>query len=94
MFNVQGLAPEEAKAAYFSFIGAVQHRNDYPSDPAARKAEMDIEKSVRVRISTLRDLPSLPHVLVKLMEACNDKDGGLEDIVYILTMTRPSAPKC
>jgi HD-like signal output (HDOD) protein/nitrogen-specific signal transduction histidine kinase len=46
---------------------------------------MEIEKSVIDRISSLRDLPSLPHILVKLMEACNDENGSLGDIADILT---------
>ena len=46
---------------------------------------MEIEKSVIDRISTLKDLPSLPHILVKLMEACHDEKGSLEDIADILT---------
>ena len=46
---------------------------------------MEIEKSVIDRISTLKDLPSLPHILVKLMEACQDENGCLGDIAAILT---------
>jgi HD-like signal output (HDOD) protein/nitrogen-specific signal transduction histidine kinase len=46
---------------------------------------MAIEKSVVDRISTLKDLPSLPHILVKLMEACHDENGNLGDIAEILT---------
>ena len=46
---------------------------------------MEIEKSVIDRISTLKDLPSLPHILVKLMEACHKENGSLADIVEILT---------
>ena len=46
---------------------------------------MEIEKSVIDRISTFKDLPSLPHILVKLMEACNDENGSLGDIADILT---------
>ncbi len=46
---------------------------------------MEIEKSVIDRISTLKDLPSLPHILVKLMEACQDENGCLADIADILT---------
>ena len=46
---------------------------------------MEIEKSVIDRISTLKDLPSLPHIIVKLMEACNDENGSLGDIADILT---------
>ncbi len=47
--------------------------------------KMKIEKSVTDRISTLKDLPSLPHILVKLMEACNDENGSLGDIAGIMT---------
>ncbi|MGD9289753.1 MAG: HDOD domain-containing protein [Desulfobacterales bacterium] len=46
---------------------------------------MAIEKSVIDRISTLKDLPSLPHILVKLMEACHNENGNLGDIAEILT---------
>ena len=46
---------------------------------------MDIERSVIDRIATLKDLPSLPHILVKLMEACHDETGCLGDIADILT---------
>ncbi|MCP4260796.1 MAG: HDOD domain-containing protein, partial [Planctomycetes bacterium] len=46
---------------------------------------MEIEKSVIDRISTLKELPSLPHILVKLMEACHDESGSLADIAEILT---------
>ena len=46
---------------------------------------MEIEKSVIDRINTLKDLPSLPHILVKLMEACHDESGSIGDIADILT---------
>ena len=46
---------------------------------------MKLEKFVIDRISTLKDLPSLPHILMKLMAACNDENGSLGDIVDILT---------
>lgn len=46
---------------------------------------MQLEKSVIDRISTLKDLPSLPHILVKLMAACSDENGSLGDIADILT---------
>lgn len=46
---------------------------------------MEIEKTVVNRINTLKDLPSLPHILVKLMQACNDENGSLSDITEILT---------
>lgn len=45
---------------------------------------MKIEKSVIDRISTLKDLPSLPHILVKLMEACHNENTGLGEIADIL----------
>jgi putative nucleotidyltransferase with HDIG domain len=45
---------------------------------------MEIEKAVIDRIRNLRDLPTLPHILVKLMAACNDENGCLGDIVGIL----------
>ncbi len=54
-------------------------------EPYAKADEMKIEKSVIDRINTLKDLPSLPHILVKLMEACNDENGSLGDIAGILT---------
>jgi HD-like signal output (HDOD) protein/nitrogen-specific signal transduction histidine kinase len=46
---------------------------------------MELKKSVIDRISTLKDLPSLPHILVKLMAACSDENGSLGDIADILT---------
>jgi HD-like signal output (HDOD) protein/nitrogen-specific signal transduction histidine kinase len=46
---------------------------------------MELEKTVVDRISNLKDLPSLPHILVKLMEACRDENGSLGDIADILT---------
>jgi len=46
---------------------------------------MEIEKSIIDRISTLKELPSLPHIIVKLMEACHDENGSLGDIADILT---------
>ena len=46
---------------------------------------MKLEKFVIDRISTLKDLPSLPHILMKLMAACNDENGSLGDIADILT---------
>ena len=59
--------------------------------PAARRRrdhmpyEMKIEQSVINRINTLKDLPSLPHILVKLVAACNDENESLREIVGILT---------
>ena len=46
---------------------------------------MEIEQSIIDRISTLKELPSLPHIIVKLMEACHDENGSLGDIAEILT---------
>ena len=46
---------------------------------------MELEKSVIDRINSLQDLPSLPHILVKLMEACSDVSGSLGDIATILS---------
>ena len=46
---------------------------------------MELEKSVIDRINSLQDLPSLPHILVKLMEACSDESGSLGDIATILS---------
>ena len=46
---------------------------------------MEIEKSVIDRINRLQDLPSLPHIIVKLMEACSDESGSLGDIADIIT---------
>ena len=46
---------------------------------------MEIEKSVIERINTLKDLPSLPHLLVKLMKACEGNNGSLRDITDIFS---------
>ena len=46
---------------------------------------MELEPSVIKRISSLKDLPSLPHILVKLLEACHGEKGSLGDIAEILT---------
>ncbi len=46
---------------------------------------MEMEQSVINRINTLKDLPSLPHILVKLVAACNDENESLGEIVGILT---------
>lgn len=41
---------------------------------------MQIQKDILSRISTLKTLPTLPHILVKLIGACNSEDADLSKI--------------
>jgi hypothetical protein len=50
-------------------------------DARAKADEMEMEKSVIDRISSLRGLPSLPHIIVKLMEACKDEKAAWETLL-------------
>lgn len=45
---------------------------------------MQFEKPIFKQISTLKNLPSLPHILLKLLEACNQDNGGLNKISEIV----------
>jgi len=44
----------------------------------------DLEKSIGEKVSTLRNLPTLPHILIKLIRACNDDNVSLEQISTII----------
>ena len=45
---------------------------------------VDLEKSIGEKVSTLRNLPTLPHILIKLIRACNDDNASLEQISTII----------
>jgi HD-like signal output (HDOD) protein/nitrogen-specific signal transduction histidine kinase len=45
---------------------------------------MQIRKSILDQISTLRQLPTLPHILLKLIRACNRERGSLKEISAII----------
>ena len=45
---------------------------------------MQFENPIFKQISTLKNLPSLPHILLKLLEACNQDQGGLDKISDIV----------
>ena len=36
------------------------------------------------KITTLKNLPTLPHILLKLIDACNQEKGSLRDIAGIV----------
>jgi len=44
---------------------------------------MQFEKSKLDQITTLKNLPTLPHILLKLMEACNKERGSLKEVSSI-----------
>lgn len=45
---------------------------------------MQFKKPIFEQVSTLKNLPSLPHILLKLLEACNQDNGGLNKISEIV----------
>jgi nitrogen-specific signal transduction histidine kinase/HD-like signal output (HDOD) protein len=45
---------------------------------------MPIPKSTLNQISTLKHLPTLPHILLKLIQACNRDQGSLQEIAEII----------
>ena len=45
---------------------------------------MQFQKPIFEQISTLKNLPSLPHILLKLLEACNQDTGSLDKISEIV----------
>ncbi len=45
---------------------------------------MEIRKPILDQISTLKNLPTLPHILLKLIQACNRTKGGLEEVARII----------
>ncbi len=45
---------------------------------------MHIEKPLIKKIATFKDLPTLPHILLKLIGACNQENGSLKDIAGIV----------
>ena len=45
---------------------------------------MDIEKPIIEKIATLKNLPTLPHILLKLITACNKKNGALSEVARIV----------
>jgi len=44
----------------------------------------ELDKSIGEKVSTLRNLPTLPHILIKLIRACNDDNVSLEKISTII----------
>jgi len=44
----------------------------------------DLQKSIGEKVSTLRNLPTLPHILIKLIRACSDENISLEEISSII----------
>ena len=50
---------------------------------------MQIQKPLLLKIATLKNLPTLPHILLKLINACNQDRGSLKDISIIIE-TDPS----
>ena len=45
---------------------------------------MQIEKPALEQITTLKNLPTLPHILLKLIEACNKDTGSLKEVSIIV----------
>ena len=45
---------------------------------------MQIRKSILDQISTLKHLPTLPHILLKLIQVCNRETGSLEEVSRIV----------
>ena len=50
---------------------------------------MQLNSEILKKVSTLRNLPTLPHILVKLIEACNKDDANLAEVSRIVE-TDPS----
>jgi len=46
--------------------------------------KMNVQSPLFEQISTLKNLPSLPHILLKLFEACNREDSSLKEISGIV----------
>jgi len=45
---------------------------------------MKLRKPILDQISTLKNLPTLPHILLKLIKACNQTKGSLKEISQII----------
>ncbi len=45
---------------------------------------MQIKKEIQNKISTLRNLPTLPHILVKLISACNKDDVDIVEVAGLV----------
>jgi signal transduction histidine kinase/HD-like signal output (HDOD) protein len=45
---------------------------------------VDLDKSIGEKVSALRNLPTLPHILIKLIRACNNEDTPLEEVSAII----------
>ena len=45
---------------------------------------MKLRKPILDQISTLKNLPTLPHILLKLIKACNETSGSLKEISRII----------
>ena len=45
---------------------------------------MPLHRAIFDQISTQKNLPSLPHILLKLLEACNQDNGNLNKISEII----------
>ena len=46
---------------------------------------MDVQKPLLDRISALKDLPTLPHILLRLLEACNRSSVDLDEISSLVS---------
>jgi len=44
----------------------------------------DLQKSLKKQVSTLKNLPTLPHILIKLIRACDDEKTTLPEISRIV----------
>ncbi len=45
---------------------------------------MQLQESIAERISSFRQLPTLPHILLKLMEVCNKPETDLKEVASII----------
>ena len=45
---------------------------------------MKIQKPLLQKIATQKNLPTLPHILLKLIDTCNQDRGSLKDISIII----------
>ena len=45
---------------------------------------METQKPLLQKIATLKNLPTLPHILLKLIEACNQDRGDFKELSGII----------
>ena len=65
-------------------VGGYFNHYRFDNDSVSKHRTMIPGRDIRHRLSIAR-LPAMPHVLIKLMDCCQDDDAGLDDIADLIS---------